>query len=107
MSSKDINNNHLRGLIIKDFNLEEDQFDNVSADLQDIKKRLIQVLDYMLTKDFERLLNAMYRLDINETLFRDVIEGQKGNNISELLADLIIDRELQKVQTRLKYKDKI
>ena len=96
-------NTHLTGLIIKDFNLEEDPFGLLSDGTGEIKKRLREIIDYLLEKDFERLLNAMYRLDINEDRFREVIEGKAGNDVSGVLADMILERELRKVQTRIRY----
>lgn len=91
-------------LISQDFYLENDHIFPVSADSKEIKDKLKVVIDHLLDKDFERLLNAMYRLDIDESTFKEVLSGVYGNDVSGKLAEIIIDRELLKVETRNRYK---
>ena len=98
--------NQVLQLINQDFNVDESDLKIVQSDLHEIKLKLIELIDYCLQKDFERLLNAMYRLDINEAKFKGTINGKYGNDISEKLADLIIERELQKIETRNRYQGK-
>ena len=98
--------NQVLQLINQDFNVDESDLKIVQSDLHEIKLKLIELIDYCLQKDFERLLNAMYRLDINEAKFKDTINGKYGNDISAKLADLIIERELQKIETRNRYQGK-
>ena len=53
-------------LIVQDFNLDEE--DNLVhiRDLEELKEKLEKIVAYLLDNDFERLINAMYRLDVNE-----------------------------------------
>lgn len=90
-------------LISKDFNLEHEQLLPVPGNLEEIRGRLKAVIDQLLEKDFERLLNAMYRLDIDESKFKQVLSGVYGNDVSAKLAEIIIERELRKVETRKHY----
>ena len=55
--------------------------------------------------DFEKLLHIMYRLDIDESKFISVISGTYGNDVSGKLAEIVIERELKKMETRNRYKD--
>lgn len=74
--------------------------DTVSS-LEKLKAILVQEIHLLLEKDFEGLLQAMYRIDIQESAFQACL----AQGDIERLADLIIQRELQKVIMREKYKN--
>jgi len=90
-------------LIVQDFNFEPDQSLVDSKHLEDLKEKLEKIVAYLLDNDFERLLNAMYRLDIDEEKFKKAVSGSDGKNISREIAELIVSREIQKLKTRIKY----
>lgn len=92
-------------LISKDFHLERDHFQPVPSDTEEIRNKLKDVIDHLLENDFERLLNAIYRLDIDESKFNQVISGVYGNDVSGKLAEIIIEREVRKVETRKRYRE--
>ena len=83
----------------QDFNLDipaaeistEDQF----------LKLLTQVIQHLLDSDFERLMNGLYRIDVDEN---KVKLAMTTDDVAENIARLIIQRELQKVETRRKYR---
>jgi len=91
-------------LIVQDFNLDEE--DNLVhiRDLEELKEKLEKIVAYLLDNDFERLLNAMYRLDINEEKFKLAISGSDIATVSREIVELIISREIQKMKTRIKYR---
>ena len=93
----------LSELIIQDFNLESEQSLNQIDHLNELKEKLEKIVAYLLDNDFERLLSAMYRLDINEEKFKMALSGIGKNAISAEITDLIISREIQKLKTRIKY----
>lgn len=99
--SKDIETASL--LITKDFNLEKDSLP-VENSIDDLRNGLEKIIRYLLDKDFERLLLAMYRIDIAENKVKVILSTSEPDKISWELADLIIERELQKVETRRKYR---
>ncbi len=94
----------LTGIIVKDMQLEMEADLLKSDDMEMFRQKLIEVINLLLHKDYHRLVNAMYRLDIDEKSFRDVISGLHSPNVAARLAELIISRELEKVKTRRKYK---
>lgn len=89
----------------KDFYLDNDQFLPLPADTGELKNKLKKIIEHLLQADFERLLNAMYRLDIDETRFKSLLSGVHGNDVSGKLAEIVIERELQKIETRMKFKN--
>ena len=72
--------------------------------MKQFRAKLESLINYLLDKDFERLLMAMYRLDIDEVKFAEVLEGKSGPDIAASITDLVIERELKKIETRKKYK---
>jgi hypothetical protein len=93
----------LSELIIQDFNLESEQSLNQIDHLNELKEKLEKIVAYLLDNDFEKLLSAMYRLDINEEKFKMALSGIGKNAVSAEITDLIISREIQKLKTRIKY----
>ncbi len=94
---------HSAQLLDKHFDLsvpEESLCSKEIPDLEQLKTALSRVISSMLDREFSRLLNVIYRIDIDENAFQEAISTQ---NPADSLADLVIKRELQKVKTRIKY----
>lgn len=90
-------------LIIKDFQLESDGLiDDSKLSYDSLLNRLAQIVDHLISKDFNRLLNALYRIDISEEKLKSVL-AQMPENTSLVIAQMILDRELQKVTSRKKH----
>jgi hypothetical protein len=75
------------------------------AALENLRIWLAKELEHFLNHDFNRLVNALYRMDISEQKAKSIFNGTNTSEISEKLADLIIEREYQKVITRERYKN--
>lgn len=99
MEHQDINT--AISIINKDFGLEPDN--RVLKSEDELLRWLTQVITYLLEKDFERLLQAMYRIDVDEQKFKSVFAGE--GDIADGLAKLVMDREIQKVAFRKKYSE--
>lgn len=99
----DYTNESIR-LINKDFNLADTELADVNS-LEELKKALARVVQYLIDHDLNRLINAMYRIDIPQHKFERVLTGEKPDLIASSLADLILEREKQKVLTRWRYRD--
>lgn len=102
MDSKDIT--EVSTLITRDLGLIESEL--IALDSVDtFKNKLTNIIRYLLDKDFEKLLHAMYRIDINEEKLKTVLASESPEDVAPNLASLIIERELQKVETRRRYKE--
>ncbi len=62
---------------------------------------LAEEIQALLDHDFEKLLNMLYRIDVSE---RKAGEALSSDDPALSIAKLVIERELQKVETRMKYK---
>lgn len=92
-------------LIHKDLGLEEEweceDSENTFSRLEDF---LTYQIKNLLDHDFNRLLNAFYRIDIPEKKVKEILTSSEPELVARDLAVLIIEREKQKVLTRLKYR---
>jgi hypothetical protein len=86
-------------LLSKDFGLN--QALSLDALQQALQERLV---DYLLN-DLEGLLQLLYRIDVDEKKVKQVFSGNQPKEIAPQLAVLILQRMMQKAETRLKYKD--
>ncbi|MCU0450845.1 MAG: hypothetical protein MUC97_13555 [Bernardetiaceae bacterium] len=64
---------------------------------------LSRVIGEWLDHDFGRLLNAMYRLDVDEAKFKLALTSGQGESVAHNVAALVLARLRQKAETRLKY----
>ena len=76
-----------------------------SLSLEDFRKYLIGKLKYLLDEKFDTLVNVLYRIDISEKKLSQLFSGKNKDSIPSNLADLIIERQLQKMHLRKLYKE--
>ena len=71
---------------------------------QELKRRLTIYNADLLETNFEKLCNMIYRHDVSEKKFNQAL--QNGNMVlqAEVLAELVIERELEKVESRKAYR---
>ncbi len=102
-------NEQLAGLINKDFGGGEEEMiipASGAIDRDGIREKLAFVIAHLMEHNFEKLCQAMYRLDVSERKFDEVLTREAPEKIPFSLADLVIEREMQKVRTRIMYKRK-
>ncbi|HSL89681.1 MAG TPA: hypothetical protein VK870_10290 [Ignavibacteriaceae bacterium] len=73
--------------------------------LEEFRNYLILKLKDMYEHNYELLLNTLYRIDVSETKLSQLFRSENKDNIHERLADLIIERQLQKIRFRQKYRE--
>lgn len=97
----------LNDLLSKDLQLDEEEAllsGEEAPDLNVFHQKLSVLISYLLEHDMHRLLNALYRLDVSEAKFHDAMQAESKEEAISQIANLIIEREMQKVKTRLHYK---
>jgi hypothetical protein len=73
--------------------------------LEELKKYLADKIAVMIDKNFDLLVASLYRIDIDENKVKELFSGKLRGDIPEGLASLIIERQLQKLYYRNKYKN--
>jgi len=75
------------------------------ASLEEFKKYLAEKLKFLLDNKFDLLVNILYKIDISEKKLSQLFSGKNRDSIPATLADLIIERQLQKIKLRKMYKE--
>jgi hypothetical protein len=72
--------------------------------LNEIKKRLVSVIRDLLDRDLERLLSILYLIDVSQEKTDEIFSIDSKDDMAPLLADAVIQRQLEKLETRMKYR---
>ncbi len=70
---------------------------------EDLAEAVRQRIKFLLDTDMERLLHTLYRIDVAESKVRKILSETDPDLIDMALAELIIERIQQKIETRRKY----
>ena len=76
--------------------------DNI--DLNELKEKLTQHINHLIQHDFERLVAILYRIDINEKKLKELLQRYSDKDSGGIIAQLIIERQLEKIKTRQQFK---
>lgn len=92
-------NQELATLIAQAFELEIE-----TENWEKIKELLVSELIKLMLHSPEKLWNILYRIDVSETKVKAVFTNAAAHDIAPELANLIMERMLQKAKSRLAYK---
>ncbi|MCW3120145.1 MAG: hypothetical protein JWM28_4227 [Chitinophagaceae bacterium] len=65
---------------------------------------LSQYINHLIVHNFTQLVNLLYRLDVNEKKLQQWLLENTAEDAGKIIADLIIERQLQKIRSRKQYK---
>ena len=71
-----------------------------------IREQIIALVNTLINKDFHSLLQLLYKIDVNENKIRSCLQNDSDTLSADIIADLIIERQLQKIETRKIYTPK-
>ena len=71
---------------------------------QKLREQLVFFINYLLLNDFNKLVNILYRVDINEEKLKKLLSEQPQADAAELITDLLIRRQEEKIATRRSFK---
>ena len=73
-------------------------------DFSEILSRLSNLINNLLDSDIQGLLSLLYRIDVSEQKVKTILATANPSKMAEQIAALIIERQIQKIITRRKYK---
>ncbi len=65
----------------------------------ELKKQLAAYINHLIHTDFEKLIYYFYRIDVNEIQIKQLLQNPHENT-GDLIAGLLIERQLQKIRNR-------
>ncbi|RZS94849.1 hypothetical protein [Cecembia calidifontis] len=89
-------------ILKKDFNLPEIQENFTEEGLVEI---LTPVIKQMLDRDFERLLQICYRIDLGEQVLKKILHESDPDQMANDLSRALVKRQVQKIEIRKKYQN--
>ncbi len=67
---------------------------------EELRRQLAAHINELINHDFEKLVFYLYRIDVHEDKMRYLLDQRQDQNAGELIADLIIERQVQKIKSR-------
>lgn len=68
------------------------------------KQQLADKINELINSDFQKLVSILYRMDISEPKLRLLLKENPNVAAGIIIADLMIERQLQKAKSRQQYK---
>ena len=83
-----------------DIDLSEDISKN------ELQQKLTAFINELIVNDFQRLITILYRIDVDEKKLKRILKENIGKDAGEIIANLIIERQIQKIETRKQFGSK-
>lgn len=100
METQEITNKEVCEVICGDFSLQS----SGDVTLGEIRRMLEYEIRFLLDKNPEKLFSILYRIDVSQRVTDEIFAVNNKEEIAPLLAEAIIQRQLQKIKTRKLYK---
>ncbi len=73
--------------------------------LEEFRRYLAEKMKDMLDNNYNLLINTLYRIDISERKLAELFSSRNRESIPEKIADLIIERQIEKINYRKQYRE--
>ncbi len=93
--------------VIKDFSLFGLQIEfpeDIQYAYTHLYPQLVNEVSVLLDRSNTKLLSILYQIDIPEKVIRNAAESMPDKALAEVITELILNRELKKVLTRIYFK---
>ena len=77
-----------------------------SISTQELQQKLAVLINNLINKDFQKLLIILYKVDVDENKLKNILKAEAGKDAANIIATLIIEREIQKIKTRKQFGSK-
>ncbi|MFC1226604.1 MULTISPECIES: hypothetical protein [Pedobacter] len=90
----------LINIISKDFDIPDQLAEN------QLRVLLIDAFAYLIDNDFPKLIQILYKADVDQYKLKELLETVEGSSSAEVIADAYIARQMAKIETWKKYSPK-
>ncbi|HJS55236.1 MAG TPA: hypothetical protein VJ765_11860 [Chitinophagaceae bacterium] len=73
---------------------------------ESLKEELASRINRLIESDFNKLISILYRVDVNESRLKHLLKENPGVNAADILADLVIERQLEKIRSRQQFSNR-
>jgi hypothetical protein len=76
---------------------------SVDSHMGVFKEKLIRFINELIQNDFQKLITILYKVDVDENKLKKFLQEGISKDAADIIATLIIEREIQKVETRKQF----
>ena len=66
----------------------------------ELRQQLIEYINFLLLHDFSKLVQLLYKVDVNESKLKAFLQEDPHTDSAVLIADLLIERQAEKIKTK-------
>ena len=70
----------------------------------EMKEQLICYINHLLLHDFNKLVQILYRIDVDEKKLKALLQENKETDAAVIIADLLIQRHEEKIKSKQEFK---
>ena len=70
----------------------------------ELVEKLSAMVNQLIQNNFEKLVSLLYRIDVSEKKLKTLLHDNANETAGKIIALLIIERQLEKIALRKKYK---
>jgi|SRR6185437_9775603 len=70
----------------------------------ELENQLAEKINILIQRDFEALVQLLYRIDVSEKRLRGILDSDIGEDAGRIIARLIMERQWQKIESRRRYR---
>ncbi len=97
--------NETKAILLRELEINpNDGEKDLSPSYDELKRTIAEHIRHLLSSHYEYLLNLLYRIDVDEAKVAETLGSHHPNEVPDILAEMIIERQLQKVVTRQYYR---
>lgn len=90
-------------LLKKDFEINKGEHASTKEELIDL---LLPIIQQMLHRDFEKLLQVCYRIDLGENKLKSILHESDPETMAFDLTKALVERQMLKIEIKKKYSGK-
>ncbi|MCC6144125.1 MAG: hypothetical protein IT368_09985 [Candidatus Hydrogenedentes bacterium] len=92
-----------RQALVQQWGVQAQRVDKGTLDWEILVEALAERIEWLFKHDYNRLLTAVYILDISEARYKAALDQPGMTERARDLAEAILDRETQKIISRRRY----
>ena len=70
----------------------------------EMREQLIVYVNHLLLHDFNKLVQVLYRVDVDEKKLKQLLQQNKETDAAVIIADLLIQRQEEKIKAKAAFK---
>jgi len=67
---------------------------------ENLLQKLSEFINHLIQTNFQKLVLILYRVDVSENKLKQLLQTETGEDAATIIARLIIEREIQKINSR-------